>query len=89
MWARSSETGFSGIPRGIIKDGIIRINESNKKILSIDLPSGLPSNGEAPAGVTIRLTVYMGQIVEGPEIFGESSDIEACRIKLRDALRER
>ena len=31
---------------------------------------------------------YMGQIVEWPEVVTEGSDIEECRIMLRDALQE-
>ncbi len=55
-------TGFSGSPRGIIKEVIDKINECGVKILSIDLPSGLPSDGEAPEGnvVDADFTVTMG-----------------------------
>ncbi len=47
-------TGFEGIPRGIIKDVIEMINDSSAKTLSVDLPSGLPSDGEAPQGETVK-----------------------------------
>ncbi len=46
-------TGFKGAPRGIIKDAIIKINGSGKKVVSVDLPSGLPSDGEAPQGEVV------------------------------------
>jgi predicted RNase H-like HicB family nuclease len=31
---------------------------------------------------------YMGQIIEWPEVISEGKDIEACRLMLKDALRE-
>lgn len=31
---------------------------------------------------------YMGQVVEWPEVVTEGSDIEECRVMLRDALQE-
>lgn len=55
-------TGFEGTPRGIIKDSINRINKSQAKVLSVDLPSGLPSNGQAPEGdvINAHTTVTIG-----------------------------
>jgi len=55
-------TGFTGTPRGIIKDTICKINACGVKILSVDLPSGLPSDGEAPEGDVVKAdyTVTMG-----------------------------
>ncbi|MBN2402353.1 MAG: NAD(P)H-hydrate dehydratase [Spirochaetes bacterium] len=55
-------TGFKGSPRGIFKDSIAKINNSGVKILSVDLPSGLPSDGEAPEGEVVKAdyTVTMG-----------------------------
>ncbi len=47
-------TGFKGTPRGIIKDVIENINSKNVLTLSVDLPSGLPSDGEAPEGPVIE-----------------------------------
>lgn len=55
-------TGFSGSPRGIIKDAIIKINKASVKVISVDLPSGLPSDGAAPEGEAIKAdyTVTIG-----------------------------
>ncbi len=55
-------TGFTGAPRGIIKDSIEKIKNSGVKILSVDLPSGLPSDGEAPEGEVVQAdyTVTIG-----------------------------
>ncbi|MDY6933360.1 MAG: NAD(P)H-hydrate dehydratase [Spirochaetota bacterium] len=55
-------TGFRGSVRGIIKDIIEMINNCGIMILSVDIPSGLPSNGEAPDGVVIKAdyTVTIG-----------------------------
>ncbi|MBN2041393.1 MAG: NAD(P)H-hydrate dehydratase [Spirochaetes bacterium] len=55
-------TGFEGIPRGIIKDIIIQINKSSVKVLSVDLPSGLSSDGQAPEGdvINAHTTVTIG-----------------------------
>jgi len=36
--------GFRGKPRGIIEKAIIFINDSNKKIFSVDMPSGIDAN---------------------------------------------
>ena len=47
-------TGFEGAPRGVIKDCIEKINSSGVKILSVDLPSGLPADGEAPEGEAVK-----------------------------------
>jgi ADP-dependent NAD(P)H-hydrate dehydratase / NAD(P)H-hydrate epimerase len=55
-------TGFKGAPRGIVKELISLINKSGKTIVSIDIPSGLPSNGEAPEGEAVHAdhTVTIG-----------------------------
>ena len=55
-------TGFTGSPRGIIKDAISRINKASVKVLSVDLPSGLQSNGAAPEGEAVKAdyTVTIG-----------------------------
>ena len=46
-------TGFKGAVRGISKYIIKKINGCGIEILSVDIPSGLPSNGEAPEGELI------------------------------------
>ena len=55
-------TGFEGAPRGIIKDCITNINNSGVKVLSVDLPSGLSSDGVAPEGEAVKAayTVTIG-----------------------------
>lgn len=55
-------TGFQGSVRGIIKSIIEKINESGVKTLSVDIPSGLPPDGEAPGGAVVRAdyTVTIG-----------------------------
>jgi hydroxyethylthiazole kinase-like uncharacterized protein yjeF len=55
-------TGFKGVPRGVVKDSIIKINNAGVNILSVDLPSGLPSDGEAPEGEVVKAdyTVTIG-----------------------------
>ena len=55
-------TGFSGSMRGPAA-GIIRsINESSVPVVCVDIPSGLPSDGQAPDGETVQadFTVTMG-----------------------------
>ena len=55
-------TGFEGVPRGPAADAINYINGSGKPVVSLDLPSGLPSDGQAPEGasVTADVTITMG-----------------------------
>lgn len=55
-------TGFKGTVRGTIGKVINLINRSGKRVLAIDIPSGLPSNGESPQGETIKsdYTVTIG-----------------------------
>ena len=55
-------TGFSGAPRGIVADVIRAINDSDCFVLSVDVPSGLGSDGRAPEGeaVIADLTVTIG-----------------------------
>ncbi len=47
-------TGFEGIPRGAAAEFIKKINQSENTIVSIDIPSGMTSDGEAPAGEFIK-----------------------------------
>ncbi|MFH0974604.1 MAG: NAD(P)H-hydrate dehydratase [Spirochaetota bacterium] len=55
-------TGFRGSPRGVVKDVIEKVNDSSVEVLSVDLPSGLPSDGEAPRGAVVNAdyTVTIG-----------------------------
>ncbi len=55
-------TGFSGIPRGVLAKAISAINRSGAIVLSIDVPSGLPSDGDAPEGEAVfaDITVTIG-----------------------------
>ena len=55
-------TGFNGVVRGIAKDVIEKINKSSTIVLSVDLPSGLPSDGVAPHGIVVQAdyTVTIG-----------------------------
>lgn len=55
-------TGFKGSPRGIPFEFIKLINKSANITVSIDIPSGLPSNGEKPCGecVNAEFTVTIG-----------------------------
>lgn len=55
-------TGFQGKVSGIIEEIIERINKSGIMTLSVDIPSGLPSDGEAPDGAVVRAdyTVTIG-----------------------------
>lgn len=55
-------TGFSGTPRGMMAKAISAINRCNAIVLSIDVPSGLPSDGDAPQGeaVVANVTITIG-----------------------------
>ncbi len=55
-------TGFAGSPRGAAKELIARINASGARVCAVDVPSGLPSDGEAPGGeaVLADYTVTIG-----------------------------
>ena len=55
-------TGFSGAARGITAEVIQAINDSDSYVLSVDVPSGLGSDGRAPEGeaVIADCTVTIG-----------------------------
>ncbi len=55
-------TGFEGVLRGIPLQLVNLINNSSSKVLSVDIPSGLPSDGHAPEGAVVssNYTVTMG-----------------------------
>ena len=50
-------TGASGAPREPFAGAIRRINHSQKKVLAVDLPSGLNADTGRPANPTIRATL--------------------------------
>jgi NAD(P)H-hydrate epimerase len=49
-------TGATGEPRGLIRHAIELINEANRLVLAIDLPSGLDCDTGIPAAQTVRAT---------------------------------
>ncbi len=55
-------TGFTGAPRGLLAAAIAAVNGCGARVVSVDVPSGLPSDGEAPGGEAVRadLTVTIG-----------------------------
>ncbi len=55
-------TGVRGPATGAIAAAIEALNAAGRPVCALDLPSGLPSDGEAPAGpvVRARLTVTFG-----------------------------
>jgi NAD(P)H-hydrate epimerase len=63
-------TGFSGEPRGIVRDVIGMVNESPAYRVAIDMPSGVDSStGEAALAVEADLTVTMGLPKRGQVLF--------------------
>lgn len=72
-------TGLTREVTGVFKDAITSINESNKPILSIDLPSGLNANTGTIWGSAVKATITVSFIglkqglftAEGPEHAGE------------------
>jgi len=59
--------GFHGKPRGIIEQAIIFINNSKKKVFSVDMPSGIDANlGQVnPLAVRAEKTYTMGFLKYG------------------------
>jgi len=55
-------TGISGEVKGIQRDMICRLNNSNRNIVAVDIPSGLDGNTGLPMGAAVKadLTVSMG-----------------------------
>jgi len=55
-------TGSSDVPKGIPYEFIKIINKSRNNVVSIDIPSGLGSDGEAPSGECVRadFTITIG-----------------------------
>ncbi len=71
-------TGFKGEVKGFILDLIKKVNSSNLKVVSIDIPSGL--NGDSgianPIAIKANITIYLGFaklgffINDGPNYIG-------------------
>ncbi|HPF04409.1 MAG TPA: NAD(P)H-hydrate dehydratase [Spirochaetota bacterium] len=55
-------TGFEGVLRGIPLQIVRLVNESAACVISVDIPSGLSSDGETPAGPVVKAdyTITMG-----------------------------
>ena len=65
-------TGFTGDVRGLAKDAIEAINESDAYVLSVDINSGMNGDtGEATLAVRSDLTVSIGYYKQG--LFTEAS----------------
>ena len=47
-------TGTKGVPTGLTATLIERINAGGRPVVALDIPSGLPADGGAPAGPAIR-----------------------------------
>ena len=66
-------TGFRGLPEGVFETAIRAINDSKKKIVSVDAPSGLDSQSGIAAGICIRadVTLALGYmktgLISGPD----------------------
>ncbi|NGX27895.1 MAG: Bifunctional NAD(P)H-hydrate repair enzyme Nnr [Candidatus Anoxychlamydiales bacterium] len=71
-------TGFQGEIKGFLLDVIKKINSSNLKIVSIDIPSGLNGNSGKTNSIAIKadVTIYLGCaklgffINDGPDYIG-------------------
>ena len=50
-------TGSRGEPEGVIADAIDAINAAGRPVLSLDIPSGLPPDGDAPRRRPVRADV--------------------------------
>jgi NAD(P)H-hydrate epimerase len=50
-------TGAAGGPAGLVAQAIEQINAGRAPVVALDIPSGLPAGGQAPAGPVIRATL--------------------------------
>jgi ADP-dependent NAD(P)H-hydrate dehydratase / NAD(P)H-hydrate epimerase len=60
-------TGSRGAPGGEVARAIELVNASGRPVVALDIPSGLPADGGAPAGVAIRasMTLTFGGLKRG------------------------
>ena len=59
-------TGFSGVPRGAIKDAIEAINNANAYVISMDINSGVNGDtGDGEIAVQSDLTLSVGYLKTG------------------------
>jgi hydroxyethylthiazole kinase-like uncharacterized protein yjeF len=77
-------TGLSGEVRGIYKEAIESINKSGKKILALDIPSGLDGDSGNPLGSAVKAdkTVTFAAAKEG--FYKEEADTYTGEIILAD-----
>lgn len=77
-------TGFSGVPRGIIKDCIEAINACNSKVIAMDINSGINGDtGTGEVGVRSDLTLTIGYPKIGmlnPEFKNWTREIHSANI---------
>ena len=77
-------TGARGAPAPAIARAIEQINTSGRPVVSLDIPSGLPADGEAPAGPVVRalLTTTFAGIKRG--LIGAHGRDTAGRVEVVD-----
>ena len=77
-------TGARGAPAPAIARAIEQINASGRPVVSLDIPSGLPADGEAPAGPVVRalLTTTFAGIKRG--LIGAHGRDTAGRVEVVD-----
>jgi NAD(P)H-hydrate epimerase len=77
-------TGSHGAPAGLVARMIQLINACGRPVVALDIPSGLPADGEAPAGPVVRaaLTVTFAGLKRGL-VTGPGLDV-AGRVRVVD-----